>query len=209
MLHVKEEVKFEKLLCLDYYHSDNTKQDNGLLIFLHGSGDCYNNKKETEQFLKYYYEFIKDISENIVVCVPICCAGKIWEPDDMKVIIDTMINKYQLNKNRVYIIGHSMGARGVWSTICHYPDLFSAAVPISGYSYYLLAKHAVNIPIWCFHGTEDTVVPIEESIKMVFAIKNHDGNLIKFSKLQGIGHNESGYVIFNKEVYKWMFNNVK
>ncbi len=37
-----------------------------------------------------------------------------------------------VDMDRIYITGHSMGALGVWGMIAAYPDVFAAAVPISG-----------------------------------------------------------------------------
>ena len=65
--------------------------------------------------------------------------------------------------NRVYILGHSMGAHGINDFIFENPNYFAAAVPSAGSGLepggLEVNENYLDIPIWAFHGKE-IVLPI-------------------------------------------------
>ena len=64
--------------------------------------------------------------------------------------------------NRIYVTGLSMGGGGVWNFLNQFPDRVAAAVPIfaAGPSSSFLPANVVNEPIWAFHGRSDANVPV-------------------------------------------------
>ncbi|MGB5930687.1 MAG: GDSL-type esterase/lipase family protein, partial [Cyclobacteriaceae bacterium] len=73
--------------------------------------------------------------------------------------IEELINKFAIDRLRIYVHGLSDGGQGVWRVIQRRPDLFAAVLPMSGevissYSQqdYLNTLH---IPIWQFQGGTD------------------------------------------------------
>ena len=66
-----------------------------------------------------------------------------------------------------------------------------------------------KIPTWFFHGDEDNVVPLEESLKMVTAMRNFFGTP-RISILSDTGH-DCLYqeVLSSKMLYNWMFQQNK
>jgi dipeptidyl aminopeptidase/acylaminoacyl peptidase len=61
----------------------------------------------------------------------------------------------------------------------------------------------LHLPIWAFHGAEDTVVPAEENKKMVDAVNAAAGNA-KLTIYPDQGHNICNLTFFNDEVYEWL-----
>lgn len=78
--------------------------------------------------------------------------------------------------NRVYITGISMGAYGVWDAIERWPQMFAAAAPISGAGDPTQAHVLASLPIWDFHGSADTNVPVSGSRLMYAALAQVGGN---------------------------------
>ncbi len=83
---------------------------------------------------------------------------------------------YNIDPNRVYLTGHSMGAFATFNIGIRYPDRFAALVPISGgisRREYLSKKpdrylrsllyNASNTNLLFVHGTSDKVVPVIHS----------------------------------------------
>ena len=66
--------------------------------------------------------------------------------------------KNQVDLNRIYVMGLSMGGYGTWDAIQRRPDYFAAAVPICGGGDKSLAKKLIHIPIWAWHGEKDNVI---------------------------------------------------
>ena len=64
------------------------------------------------------------------------------------------------------------------------------------------AKKLSKMPIWVFHGGKDKVVPIDNSKKMVSALKKA-GNDVKFTIYPEAGHDSWTKTYDNPELYKW------
>ncbi len=77
----------------------------------------------------------------------------------MEVLIDEMVAKYDIDRNRVYISGFSMGGMFTYHAMNRMADKFAAFAPISGYPMgggnYTSSR---PVPIIHTHGTTDDVV---------------------------------------------------
>jgi predicted peptidase len=62
----------------------------------------------------------------------------------------------------------------------------------------------VGLPIWCFHGESDPVIPADHSQAMIAAIKAAGGTPI-FSVLPGVGHDSWTQAYRNPAVLDWLF----
>ena len=77
----------------------------------------------------------------------------------MQALIDEMVAKYDIDRNRVYISGFSMGGMFTYHAMNRMADTFAAFAPISGYPMgggnYTSSR---PVPIIHTHGTTDDVV---------------------------------------------------
>lgn len=78
----------------------------------------------------------------------------------VRALIDAMVTKYKIDRNRVYLSGFSMGGMFTYHAMNRIPDIIAAFAPISGYS---MGGTTANsnvrpIPIIHTHGTSDDVV---------------------------------------------------
>ena len=77
----------------------------------------------------------------------------------MLVLIDEMVAKYNIDRNRVYISGFSMGGMFTYHAMNRMADKFAAFAPISGYPMgggnYTSSR---PVPIIHTHGTGDDVM---------------------------------------------------
>jgi hypothetical protein len=101
---------------------------------------------------------------------------------DVLEAIDDIVTKYPIDRDRISVIGFSMGGAATWYLISHYPDLFSAGAPGAGYCDYrlwekpggftfpmqpweepswqarsgaFLIGNFEHTPMWIFHGAWD------------------------------------------------------
>ena len=65
---------------------------------------------------------------------------------------------YNIDPDRIYISGISMGGYGTWDLICRYPDFFAAAMPVCGGADPLRAETISHMPIWTAHSQGDSIV---------------------------------------------------
>lgn len=114
----------------------------------------------------------------------------------------------QIDPDRLYITGLSMGGFGTWDAIQRKPDLFAAAVPICGGGDVSKAERLTKLPIWVFHGTEDLLVNPKWSRDMVEAIKKAGGNP-RYTEYPGVGHHSWVPAYSDPELFEWLFSQKK
>jgi len=112
--------------------------------------------------------------------------------DEVLEFIDMQLTKqYKIDTDRVYVLGHSMGAMGTFTAIYQHPDRFAAAIPSAGFfSPWLNTKRFRDVPLWIFHGNADKVVPYMGSRHVFDQLKKLNGNA-KLTTLTGVGHGSS------------------
>lgn len=70
--------------------------------------------------------------------------------------IDSLVIKENIDPSRIYVIGFSMGGATTSNAISKRPDLFAAAINVSGISQFDKIDELTKMPIWIVHGSLDT-----------------------------------------------------
>lgn len=201
----KKKVNYKYLLYVPKDYNEN-KKDYPLVIYLHGRSRRGNDlnmlKKYGPPFLvKKGYDF------DFIIASPQCPATKYWSSENwFEPLYSELKNKYQVDTNKVYLTGMSMGGYGVFSTALEYPETFAALIALCGGCMNSDLKRICtlkHIPIWAFHGAKDELVPFSESKKIADALKKCDGNM-KLTKMPNAGHAIHEVYEDNTELYKWM-----
>ena len=60
----------------------------------------------------------------------------------------------------------------------------------------------LNMPIWTFHGLEDTVVSPNQTLEMIESLKDRNLNF-KYTLYEGVGHG-SWEQAFSEELLQWL-----
>ncbi len=198
-----------------------------LVIFLHGAGERgEDNMKqlmhgakifETKENLKKYPTF---------VIAPQCPKGQRWVEVDWSLekhsmpenpsepvallmeLIESVENQYNIDKDRIYVTGLSMGGFGTWDLLARYPDVFSAGAPVCGGADVTTAKIIKDIPIWAFHGSIDKTVNPQRTRDMINAIIDAGGNP-KFTEYDSVAHNSWDNAYGDPKLLEWMFKQGK
>ena len=89
-------------------------------------------------------------------------------------ILDAIEAEYNIDLDRVYVVGLSMGGHGTWDLISRLPGRFAAGVPMSGESFASQADDILHVPIWAFSGEQDpaTLVPPWETRRIIQAMED-------------------------------------
>ena len=93
-----------------------------------------------------------------------------------------------------------MGGYGTWHMAMAYPNMFRAIAPCCGGGMAWNAE-VLKMPIWAFHGKEDSTVAPYQTYDMVDALKNCGGD-IRYTYYDNVGHN-SWEKAFSPELIKW------
>jgi predicted peptidase len=124
-------------------------------------------------------------------------------------LMDKFVEKKQVDKQRIYISGLSMGGMGTFEMLYRRPDMFAAATPICGNGISQLAKsYAAKVPIWIFHGSDDEVVSPKHSLKMAKAIINSGGSP-KMTLYENVNHGSWNNAFSEKDFLKWIHSKSK
>src|SRR3989442_15737646 len=114
------------------------------------------------------------------VLVPQCPRGDSWsgfgrQPTiTLKLtmeLLDSLLGEFRVDPDRLYLVGVSMGGRGVWEALARFPDRFAAAVPICASGDPVGLEKIKATPIWCFHGGADTTVPVSYARRMMAGLR--------------------------------------
>lgn len=144
-------------------------------------------------------------------------------------LLKETIEKYDIDENRIYVIGMSNGGIGTWNIIEKNPDLFAAAVPICGIGdlnnlklgdeYKPLEdnssyKNIKDMPIWIFHAEDDPLVDVRYSRDALKAIEDLGGTSVKYTEypegtVMPMGHFSWVPALQDKEMIDWLFSQSK
>ena len=192
------------------YIPDNISSHPALLIQLHGAGERGNGGSDVDKVL--VHGFAKIANDNnlndCILIMPQCPLDSFWvaKIESIKMFIDKVIAEFSADTDRIYLCGLSMGGFGTWYTAMAYPKLFAAIMPCCGGG---MAWNAgvLNMPIWTFHGLDDTVVSPNQTIEMVEALKCTNLNL-KCDLYEGVGH-DSWNKAFSEQTLNWILSHKK
>ncbi len=177
-----------------------------VVIFLHGAG----SRGDDIDLLvnNPYFEIIDKHSDFPFITIVPQCSGNTWFDvfEQLKRLVCKIANEGFTDKERIYLMGASMGGYATWQMAMSLPELFAAIVPICGGGMYWNASRLVNVPVWAFHGAKDNVVQLEESVKMVDAVNRCGGNA-KLTVYPENQHDAWSDTYNNYEVFEWMLSN--
>jgi len=145
------------------------------------------------------------------IFIPFCPEGQGWGGipgvRSMDVLVYETITSLAepgIDVKRRYVTGVSRGAYGTWQFICTRPDLFAAAMPVSGGGNPKLAPKSVHVAVWAFNGTKDRNVPVSGSRDMIAAIKKAGGHP-EYTEFPDEGHNIWDRVSKTPGLWDWLF----
>ncbi len=182
-----------------------------VLLYLHGAGETGTDNVSPVLTMQDAFSVNGDLlSETIIICPQTTSwwstgAGGTGPVGAAVRLIETLGKTYNMDKNRIYVMGISMGGYGTWDALSNFPDFFAAGIPICGGGDSGYANTLKDIPIWIYHGTADSIVPFSASENMYDAIKTVGGNKIHFTRLQGVDHNCWTAALADREIFSWLF----
>ncbi|MCE9631007.1 MAG: alpha/beta fold hydrolase [Planctomycetia bacterium] len=196
-----------------------------VVLFLHGAGE---RGHDNAQQLKYLPTWLAepDLRKRYpcFVVAPQCREEHKWVDVDWSqgesspqtpeptadlaaavAALDAVMKDEAVDPNRIYLTGLSMGGYGTWDLAARMPERFAAILPICGGGDAITAPRIAGLPIWCFHGDADQIVPVERSRRMIAAVKAAGGEP-RYSELPGVGHDSWTPAYRDPAVLEWLFN---
>ncbi|UII30978.1 hypothetical protein LVD17_22040 [Fulvivirga ulvae] len=223
-------IRFWEYLPAGYQHQGKKSP---AIFFLHGKGERGDGSDSSMQIMLKHGP-LKQIQDNdfgtfksqgknysfIVLAPQLDQPNTFWEPEYVDEFISYALSEYNIDPERIYLTGLSMGGNGTWNyAYSNYnaENKFAAIAPIAGWgstNKACIVKER-NIPVWVFHGEDDKTVPFVRGKAMFNAIdscKNGFEKDYKFTAYKNTGHNswQKAYDLSHKwnnpNIYEWFLS---
>jgi len=202
---VTQPVAFDYLLYLpDGYDAAPTAPAWPLVLFLHGSGS-FGEKLDLVREGGLPKQMEGGLKVPAIVVAP---HAKTWWDETvvaLGALLDEIARTHRVDADRVYVTGLSAGGSGVWALLLQEHERFAAAIPICGAGTRAGIGRLADLPIWVFHGADDPRQPVEESTRLVDAIKKGGGTQVKLTVYPGVGHDAWTRTYADPTVWEWLF----
>lgn len=126
-----------------------------------------------------------------------------WSPDELAGLVETFINDFPVDRERVYISGFSAGGLGINRTVAYRPDLFAAFAPLCGRGDPEWALATAPVPVFLFHGDQDDAVPVYRSVRYYEALEAAGANP-RLRIYEGMGHLVWDAVYRDPTFFRWL-----
>jgi predicted peptidase len=193
-----------KLNYLLYLPKEYDKGDKPwpLVLFLHGAGET---GADLDKVKKHGPPKLIEAGKEFPFIVVSPQAPKFgWEPDTLNALLDDVISKYKVDKDRVYLTGLSMGGMGTWALAASKPDRFAAIIPICGAGNPGDAKKLKDLPIRIYQGGKDPIVKPETAEAMEKALKEAGAKDVKLTIYPEAGHDSWTKTYDDPEMWEWL-----
>lgn len=207
-----QSVEINYLLFLPKGYSPDSEKRWPLMLFLHGAGERGSDISKVTVHGPPRNVTQDPDSFPFILVSPQCPAGQRWSNEPLMALLDDIIAQHAVDTGRIYVTGLSMGGYGTWGLGMAYPEKFAAIAPICGggerISVLLASRENAQalktLGVWAFHGAKDPVVPVDESQRMVDALKQAGVPDVKFTVYPDADHNSWTRTYNNPELYEWL-----
>ncbi|MDA8938481.1 prolyl oligopeptidase family serine peptidase [Flavobacteriaceae bacterium] len=218
----KETLSYRILKPLNY----NSNKQYPVHLFLHGAGERGNdNDSQLVHGGKLFLKKENREQYNSWVIFPQAQKNDWWgykdpykfdynvkESKAMSLVVklmDDFTQRKDVDPNKVFVSGLSMGGMGTFVILNLRPEMFAAATPICGDGDpSLVSNYSKKVPVWIFHGSDDTVVSPKKSLKMAKAIIENGGSP-KITFYENVGHDSWNNAFAEKDFLKWIHSKSK
>jgi predicted peptidase len=126
------------------------------------------------------------------------CPGEGWDNPGSETAVLELLNHikthYPVDERRIVITGFSLGGMGTWYLAARLPQLFCAAIPMSGITDRETLQKIKNTPIYVIHSRQDEIFPLPKVERMVRILKANGAD-VRLEVLKGISHYHTGQFV--------------
>ena len=194
-----------------------------LVVFLHGAGE--NGDDNVRHIGPAVAELIRlaDTTEPAFIAAPQSPWGRNWvkvpgapylnysqqaipESDVVqatRALVTELTGRYPIDADRLYVMGFSAGAAGSWDLLTRTStSAFAAGAMLSGAFDPSRAAVVAGMPLWFFHGEQDTISPYSTALDTVQALRQV-GSSPRYTLYPGVGH-DTAEAALKDGVYPWL-----
>ena len=198
-----------------------------LVLYLHTSGERGSDNEKTIFGAQMFLNPVNREEYPCFVIVPQCPEDHTWAfdvspgsydfPKDypeskvMKRVMELVYlfrDRPDVDPDRVYIYGMSMGGIGAFDAVARHPDVFAAAVPICGDINPDRLGKFEGVSFSLYHGDSDPAVPVSGSRDAYRALKAAGAD-VRYHEFPGCGHVCWWKAFEMPDFMEWLFSKSK
>ncbi|MBQ9132891.1 MAG: hypothetical protein IJX64_00010 [Clostridia bacterium] len=187
-----------------------------LVVFLHGLGGESQSISQLGGGALFTNILRSDYGNDTILLVPQCPKGMTW-PDNRKTVevayelIDMLASHLAIDRDRMYLSGHSNGAKGVAYMIDSHPYVFAAAIlsagasPIGNYKNF---EGMAATPMRMYCSNDDPYKFYTHMKSLAVALQYKGGDAV-YKEYNGLGHGIFTTVSNESGLIDWMYEQTR
>lgn len=177
-----------------------------VVIFLHGRSLCGNDLNKVKR-----YGAIDAVEKGREIDAYVLAPqnpGSSWNPEKIMNVVEWVEKNRNIDPNRIYVMGMSLGGYGTLDFAAAYPDRVAAAIAICGGATKRDLGVLNKVPLWIIHGTGDAAVPVSQSDKVVNEMRAADPHTPRliYDRIPGMNHSQPARVFYMADTYDWLLS---
>ena len=186
-----------------YFDQPNEKFP--VVIYLHGARLCGRGLRSFHKYLTLD-AIAKGRDIETMVIAPQNPGGG-WKPERLNNVLEWVVNNYNVDTTRIYVVGMSLGGYGAMDFVGTYPHKIAAAMALCGGCTLNDVQGLGTLPFWIIHGTADRAVTVGQSKKVVNALKEQGNDkLLRYDWLPGANQGQLARIYYLEQTYQWLFS---
>ena len=136
--------------------------------------------------------------------------GGAWDSYKVLDILNWVTKQYDVDTNRIYLIGMSLGGFGTIEFLANHAEKIAASMELCGGTIRKDLCKLNTVPLWIIHGTADRAVPVARAQEIYESMKKCGStDLLRLDKWAGVNHGDLARLFYLKETYQWLFAHSK
>ena len=200
-----------------------------LIIFLHGTGqqgpaDGTKINLVSQLGLPKFIEAGDDMTFTvngqtfsfIVISPQLQYSVGAWPNEYIDAVVQATLNRYRIDRSRIYLTGLSLGGGGTWRYGAQEADFLAAIAPLAGTQSpnrgFAGNMATENLPVWIFHGGNDNSPPSAQASTWARYLNEAGADPApKVTIYPGLGHESAVWdkayrtdnEVHNPNLYEW------
>lgn len=118
-------------------------------------------------------------------------------------LVRELAARRSVDASRVYAVGFSMGAIGLWDLLVGHPDCFAAAVLVAGDLDVDAAAPLASFPLWSVHGGRDELVRPDADRAFARLVEER-GGIARYTEVRDAGHDVWRVAFEHEPLWEWL-----
>lgn len=182
-----------------------------LILFLHGAGE---RGRDLEVLKRHGIPLLIESRPDFPFAVvsPQCPPARYWTDlvPACVALLAQLTAALPVDPDRVYVTGMSMGGYGTWHLAAAIPERLAAVAPVCGgglrsRGFPERVCELGRLPVWAFHGAQDTIVPPAESVVLVETLRRCGGDA-RLTVYPDLAHDAWTRTYEDPELYRWLLS---